>query len=488
MKKFWILLTIFAFVLTVVSSLPSPTSGQKDKIRKAQNPIADRYIVVLDPMLIAAKQETSDKAAVDLAEAYGGKVDKVYSSAIQGFSAEMSRQEAASMSADSRVLFIEEDAEIFVTATQSNAPWGLDRVDQRNVPLSTSYNYAKTGNGVNVYVLDTGLRTTHAEFGGRATNVYDAVGDGQNGNDCHGHGTHVAGTIGGINYGVAKNVNLYGIRVMGCTGSGTVSDAINGIDWLTANHISPAVANMSLGTSSPSELFDFVVASSIAAGVTYVIAAGNSNVSACQTSPGRTPNALTVGASTSLDTRWASSNYGSCLDIFAPGVGIRSSTYTSDTAFAIFSGTSMAAPHVAGAAALYLETHRTATPAEVGNALKTQATGGLMSNLDTASPNLLVFTNPSSGPTAGGASVEGTVVTERGRGIKNVTVILQNAASGEFRQATTNGFGYFSFEDIEVGQFYTMSVQAKRYRFENNTYSFGLIEDVAGFTFVGVRP
>jgi len=488
MKKFLILLMVFAVGVTAVSLVPSTTSGQKNKIRKAQNPIPNRYIIVLDPVMLAAKLETSDKAANGLAESYGGKVDQVYSTAIQGFSAEMSPQEAASMSGDSRVLLIEEDADTSISGTQSNAPWGLDRVDQRTVPLNTSYNYAQTGTGVNVYVLDTGIRTTHAEFGGRATAVFDSVGDAQTGVDCNGHGTHVAGTIGGVNYGVAKNVNLHSVRVMDCDGRGTVSAAIKGIDWVTANHISPAVANMSLGSNSPSSTMDAAVANSIASGVTFVLAAGNLNADACLSSPARTPQAITVGASSSLDDRAGFSNFGSCVDIFAPGVGITSAWLTDDTSARVLNGTSMASPHVAGAAALYLETNRTANPAEVAGAIKTGGTTGRLTNMDAASPNLLLFTNPSSGPTAGGASVEGSVVTPNGRGIKNVTVVLQNAGSSEFRSAITNAFGYFRFTDVEVGSFYTMSVQAKRYRFENNTYSFGLIEDVAGFTFVGVRP
>src|SRR5688572_11914177 len=333
MKKIWILLAVIAVGVAAVSFVPSKTEGsssknegRSSKLRRAARTadrIPNRYVVVLDPVAMRSSEDISEKSAARLSGAYGGAVDKVFSHALKGFSAEMTPQAAEAMSNDPSVLFIEEDSYISVNATQTNAPWGLDRVDQRNVPLNTAYNYVRTGAGVHVYVIDTGVRASHTEFGGRATADFDSMYDGQNGNDCHGHGTHVAGTIGGLNYGVAKDARIHGVRVLGCNGIGTVSTTVDGIDWVTANHISPAVANMSMG-SAASLLMDFAVQGSIDAGVTYVVAAGNANADACQYSPARLPSAITVGAADQNDARAGFSNYGSCVDLFAPGVSIMS--------------------------------------------------------------------------------------------------------------------------------------------------------------------
>lgn len=482
MKKLWILLAVFAVGTTATFIAPPKTEGHKSKLKKAANKIPNRYLVALDPVALRSEDETSGVKAGRLASRYGGSVDKVFDHAVKGFSAEMTEDAANELSKDPSVLFVEEDSYISIDAVQNNAPWGLDRVDQRNVPLNTSYQYMKTGNGVHVYVVDTGIRASHSEFSGRATADYDSMYDGQNGNDCHGHGTHVAGTIGGTNYGVAKNVRLHGVRVLGCNGIGSVATAVEGLDWVTANRVAPAVVNMSMGAGA-SEFLDFVVQSSINSGITYVVAAGNSNGDACQVSPARVPGAITVGASDQSDVRASFSNYGSCVDLFAPGVGITSAWAWNDTASFVASGTSMATPHVAGAFALYFEEHPTSTPSQATAALMGDATSGPVAGTN-GSPNLMLFTAPN-GPTAGDAVITGRVVTNQGRAIKGARVVLQSASGAETRVALTNSFGYYRFDEVEVGEFYTLSVQSKRYTFENSPYSFTLTEDFAATAFVG---
>jgi subtilisin family serine protease len=291
---------------------------------------------------------------------------------------------------------VEADQPMHATTTQTGATWGIDRVDQRNLPLSTTYTYTADGTGVNAYIIDTGIRFSHAQFGGRATSGFDAV-DGGSADDCNGHGTHVSGTVGGSTYGVAKNVHLVAVRVLDCSGSGTTAGVISGVDWVTANHVSPAVANMSLGGGASTTL-DNAVASSIASGVTYAVAAGNGNflgiaANACNSSPARVATALTVGATDQTDKKASFSNYGTCLDLFAPGVNITSSWYGSDTATNTISGTSMATPHVVGVAALYLQGNPSATPATVSAALVANATTGKVTSPGTGSPNRLLFEN-----------------------------------------------------------------------------------------------
>ncbi|MEU2154452.1 S8 family peptidase [Streptomyces sp. NPDC019396] len=319
---------------------------------------------------------------------------RTYSSVLKGFSAAMTKAKAAHLAADPRVAYVEQNAVIRISETQSKAPWGLDRLDQRELPLSTTYSYGTTASNVNAYVIDTGIRTSHNEFGGRASVGTDTVGDGRNGQDCQGHGTHVAGTVGGRTYGVAKNVKLIAVRVLDCEGSGTTAGVIAGVDWVTAHATKPAVANMSLGgTASPS--LDDAVKRSIASGVSYAIAAGNGNflglpANACNYSPARVPEAITVGATDNRDRRASFSNFGTCLDLFAPGVDITSAWKDSNTATNTISGTSMATPHTAGVAALYLATHPTATPAQVRNALVNAATSGKVTDPRLGSPNRLL--------------------------------------------------------------------------------------------------
>lgn len=318
-----------------------------------------------------------------------------YRSVLEGFSTTMSRAKAAELAADPRVAYVEQNSTVRLNETQTNATWGLDRVDQRNLPLSKSYTYNTSASNVNAYIIDTGIRTSHSEFGGRASVGTDTVGGGQNGQDCQGHGTHVAGTVGGKTYGVAKGVKLIAVRVLDCSGSGTTAGVIAGVDWVTVNAKKPAVANMSLGGSANTSL-DNAVKKSIASGVSYAIAAGNGNIiglpaNACNYSPARVPEAITVGATDSSDRRASFSNYGTCLDLFAPGVNITSAWKDNDTATNTISGTSMATPHTVGVAALYLSTHATATPAQVRDALVNNATSGKVQDPRTGSPNKLLY-------------------------------------------------------------------------------------------------
>ncbi|MEU8526944.1 MULTISPECIES: S8 family peptidase [Streptomyces] len=319
-----------------------------------------------------------------------------YRSVLKGFSATMSRARAAALSADPRVAYVEQNATVRMSGTQPNPTWGLDRIDQRNLPLSSSYTYDTTASNVTAYIIDTGIRTSHGEFGGRASVGTDTVGDGQNGQDCQGHGTHVAGTVGGATYGVAKGVQLVAVRVLGCDGSGTNAGVIAGVDWVTAHARKPAVANMSLGGGANASL-DAAVKRSIASGVTYAIAAGNGlpllglPANACNYSPARVPEAITVGATDNTDRRASFSNYGTCVDLFAPGVNITSAWKDNDAATNTISGTSMATPHTTGAAALYLAAHPTATPAQVSTAMTGSATPDKVQNPLTGSPNKLLY-------------------------------------------------------------------------------------------------
>jgi subtilisin family serine protease len=314
----------------------------------------------------------------------------VYTAALNGFSASLNQGQLNALRNNPAVAYIEQDARVEASTTQTGATWGLDRVDQRNLPLNGNYDYTPTGAGVHAYIIDTGILTSHTQFTGRIGNGYDAVTSGGNAVDCNGHGTHVAGTVGGTTYGVAKGVTLHPVRVLGCNGSGTNAGVIAGMDWVASNHVKPAVANMSLGGGA-STATDDAINRMHNAGVTVVVAAGNENQNACNVSPARAPNAITVGSTTNTDARSSFSNYGTCVDVFAPGSSITSSWYTSTTATNTISGTSMASPHVAGVAALYLQGAPAATPATVANAIVTTSTTGVVTSAGTGSPNRLVF-------------------------------------------------------------------------------------------------
>lgn len=459
MRKTLALLLAVAFLYLVPStprSIKSQTLVAASKFYTVANPIPNRYVVVLattdlspiaapapapkatptGPPASATSAFSSDSSsmsfvpapvpapipadsqvvatATNLTSSYGGTFSLNWGVALKGFRLHATEAEAIAMSGNSQVAFIVEDGAIAVGTPdaepilmtldpgafqnpQPRASWGLDRINQRNLPLDRLYTYDHDGEGVNAYVIDTGILTTHWEFQGRASNIYDFDHEG-NGVDCNGHGSHVAGTIGGQTFGVAKKVRLLGVRVLNCQGTGTWSDVIDGVNYVTwhraqpAQQGIPALANMSLG-GSENRAVEAAVRNSIRAGVTYIVAAGNGNGDAGNYSPAGVSEAITVGATDQSDSRAEFSNYGSTLDLFAPGVGIPSAWIGNDLMIATATGTSMAAPHVAGVVALYLQSHRSASPATVCSALVGASTVGLVSNPGETSPNRLLFTN-----------------------------------------------------------------------------------------------
>ncbi|GGS78939.1 MULTISPECIES: S8 family peptidase [Streptomyces] len=373
-----------------LTAIPAQAAPAEGTVLAAGSPTAvkDSYIVTLKK---DAGLKASSAAGKDVVEEYGGTVKKTFTSALNGYTATLSAAEAKRLAADPAVASVEQNQRVTLAdTTQSSAPWGLDRVDQTSLPLSGTYTYPDSaGSGVTAYVIDTGVRITHGDISGRASYGYDAVDGDTNAADGNGHGTHVATTIAGTKYGVAKKAKVVAVRVLDNNGSGTTAGVIAGIDWVTNNHSGPSVANMSLGGGASSTL-DTAVRNSIASGVTYAIAAGNSSANASSYSPARVTEAITVGATTNTDARASYSNYGSVLDIFAPGSSITAGWYTSDTATNTISGTSMATPHVAGAAAVYLAGHTSATPAQVASALTGGATTGKVTSAGTGSPNRLL--------------------------------------------------------------------------------------------------
>ncbi len=342
--------------------------------------IPGRYVVVLHPRVASASA-----AAGELVPAGGGEVHFSYEHALKGFAATLAPAALEQLRHDARVAYVIPD----VPGTLSAASWGLDRIDERDRPLDGLYAPASTGAGVRVYVIDSGIRTTHAEFGGRASVGVDLVNDGQEGQDCNGHGTHVAGIIAGATFGVARAAQVVAVRVSGCTGDPTASSILAGVDWVAGNAVKPAVVNVSQAVPEFAPLDEAVLAS-INSGLVYVVAAGNGGQDACNVSPARVPRAITVGASTAADQRLGNTNGGTCLDLFAPGEQITSAWHSSNSVSHTMSGTSAAAPHVAGAAALFLQDEPGATPDTVAARIRTSSTGGRLTYIGSGSPNRLL--------------------------------------------------------------------------------------------------
>lgn len=365
---------------------PAPGPGGAPVLLVSGRVAPNRYIITLRPSTGPAAREASRAEA-----RYHARVTDIYDHALHGFAAEVAPADLQALRQDPAVALVEPDQVIGLDAIQSVPSWGLDRINQRSLPLDNLAGFGATGAGVHIYIIDTGILLTHTQFGGRASFGFDAIKDGNGQTDCHGHGTHVAGTAAGATYGIAKAARLHSVRVLDCNGFGLTSQVIAGVNWVTANRIKPAVANMSLGGGF-SATFNQAVTTSIQAGITYTIAAGNSNLDACTVSPASTPNAITVAASDILDQRAGFSNFGPCVDLFGPGVNITSAWRTSNTATMVLSGTSMAAPHAAGVAALYLQTHPAAPAGNVRYALLSTATAGVIGNAGLSTANLLLYT------------------------------------------------------------------------------------------------
>lgn len=391
--------TLAAVVTVVALAMPA----------QAAEPIRNQYIVVLDEPSPQSRLGVGDLVQNLLTQVGGGAVLGQFQHALLGFVARITPVQAEALARLPGVRLVEQDQVVRIGATQSGATWGLDRVDQRALPLNTTFTYPdQAGEGVHVYVIDTGLNAAHVDFAGRVGNGQNFAANSNgsllcqllglgcpapvpsNTTDCNGHGTHVAGSAAGTVYGVAKKATVHPVRVLGCNGSGANSGVIAGVDWVAANRVLPAVANMSLGGGN-SDALDIAVNNAIAQGVTFVVAAGNDNANACNGSPNRVPAAITVGSTTRTDARSSFSNFGACVDIFAPGTDITSAWHTGNSATSTISGTSMASPHVAGAAALVLGANPGLTPAQVTDAVVGNATLGVVGNPGNGSPNALLY-------------------------------------------------------------------------------------------------
>lgn len=407
--------TSSTFRLTVLAAatglaFAGAAQAAQPQFRFAQKPVDGQYIVVLRDNVAALESErsalSSGRAAMpgvaevarSMGRQHGARVTRSFGHVLRGFVVKADLNALERLMKDQRVAYIEEDGYVSINATQSGATWGIDRTDQRNLPLDSTYTYSTNASNVHAYIIDTGLLGTHTQFTGRVGNGFSAISDANGTTDCNGHGTHVAGTVAGSTYGIAKGATVHPVRVLGCDGSGSNSGVIAGMDWVVANRVLPAVANMSLGGGA-STATDDAVARMTNAGITVAVAAGNDNADACNSSPARAPSAITVGSTTNTDARSSFSNFGTCLDIYAPGSNITSSWYTSTTATNTISGTSMASPHVAGVAALYLADNPGATPAEVTAALVNNATPNKVTDAKTGSPNRLLYSQFSGGTT-----------------------------------------------------------------------------------------
>jgi subtilisin family serine protease len=398
-------------------------------------PIPGRYIVVFKPTVADAGAETARTM-----NGLGGQLHYTYSAAVKGFAASLPDAALPGIRNNPNVLSVEQDQTVGLqqASPQNQATWGLDRIDQADLPLDTQYHFTGSGAGVNAFIIDTGIRSDHVEFTGRLKPGFTAIADGNGTNDCKGHGTHVAGTVGGSTWGVAKGASLIPVRVLDCAGSGAWSGVIAGIDWVANSTLRPAVANMSLG-GAVSTSVDAAVAGAVAKGVTVVVAAGNNGADACNYSPAREPSAITVGATTSLDGRTSYSNFGRCVDLFAPGHNVTSAWNTSPTASNTIGGTSMASPHVAGVAALALAANPAASPADVASFITSTATPNRIRNPDASSPNLLLYALGTAGnltppaqtsQTVSFKSMNGSAVRNGGNWTASATITVRDVNSG----------------------------------------------------------
>lgn len=382
-----------AILLTTLWILPlERTHADNDKFRISENRIPNRYIVVLNDADDYGRTTEPVDLADELSNQYAMKIHRTFGASVKGYATEMTESEALRLSENPRVRYVEEDGIVETQSVQSNATWGISRVDQRTgtIPSDTNYEYLATGAGVKIYIIDTGVWTDNPDFGGRASWGYDVGNDAQRITECNGHGTHVAGIAGSSTYGVAKNAQLISVKVFPCVGGAAVSDVISGIDWVRRNATAPAVANMSFSGGRSSALED-AVGQLITSGVTVTTAAGNNGDDACNYSPSHLAEALTVGSTYYTDERPSSTNYGSCLDVFAPGVVITSTWNRPEMPTNSISGTSMASPHVAGVAALYLERNPQASPAQVADIIRTNATSDVVTQAGPGSPNLFLY-------------------------------------------------------------------------------------------------
>ena len=384
MKRF----LVSAITATLFVSLPVTSMASAD-----QDESEGSYIVVM------RSSDDLDGEEVEISRS-GGRTEKRFSRAINALSVKVKHSEAGRIRNNPKVLFVELDQPMYALDTQSPSPsWGLDRIDQRTLPLNSTFTASAKGAGVNAYIVDTGISSTHVDFTGRMSAGFSSIIDGNGTNDCNGHGTHVAGTTAGSTYGIAKSATLIPVRVLDCIGSGTTSGVIAGLDWIVGHHTAgtPAVANMSLGGGASAAL-DAAVQNVINDGVVMAVAAGNDGLNACNYSPARAANAITVGSTTSTDARSTFSNTGTCIDIFAPGSSITSAWIGNTTAISTISGTSMAAPHVAGVAAVLIGRFPTSTPAQIATMLRTSATPNVVTSAGTGSPNYLLYLDPVGGP------------------------------------------------------------------------------------------
>lgn len=423
--------TLLAAVVLSASALPAAAVDSPGRDDGAKV----RYIVQY-------AGEADVPAEVTRLKSQGIGVGRSYSHAFRGVLVTATPAQAAALSRSAGVASVEVDAPVRITETQQPAPWGLDRVDQRPLPLTGSYTWAAAGAGVSAYVVDTGVLAAHTEFAGRMSAGWTAVADGRGSGDCNGHGTHVAGTVAGSTYGVAKRATIVPVRVLDCTGSGYNSDVVAGLDWVAANHAAgaPAVVNLSLGGAA-SAAVDTALQGVINDGVAAVVAAGNSAVDACANSPARLPAAVTVAASDSADRQASFSNFGSCVDLYAPGVGITSAAWTSATATASMSGTSMATPHAAGAAAVLLSQNPSLTPGQVSSALTSNATTGVVTGAGAGTPDRLLY---SAGTAPVAPALPAPTVTARTPGANSTAVPLASNVTATF-SAAVQGVGAGTF-------------------------------------------